>query len=830
LACHLYLTYQGLFRADPTELPKACSARRARDNSTFASAALPATALRAVPFAAMWLCCASGFVQAQNTVTVPVADPAVQLKNSPKLQESLPDDDKRQVPTFVMGDRITGRPDLDTVVEGHAELRRSGMFIRADRIDYYQPDDLAKARGSVVINREGNVYTGSEAQMKLDSTEGYLQDPTYQFLRNAGYGQGSRIDFLDDKKSVLRNATYTTCTRKPGPSWMPDWILKAAQINFDTDTDVGQAQDVQLRFKDIPILSLPAMSFPLSDARKSGWLPPTLNIDNTSGTEVVLPYYLNIAPNRDATLYTSLMTKRGLNFGTEFRYLEDNYSGNARFDFMPSDRLRDSKRWGLGATHSGQIKPGILAGAPLNLNLTLNRVSDNDYWRDFPRATSGLTSRLLAADGNVSWASGPLSLSLRALKWQTLQVPEAIITPPFDRLPQLTAVYNRPGWSGLGSPIDVTAELDTTRFRSQKELTGQPNGQRTFAALKASKSWTEPGYFLTPKLQLHASRYALESPLSNGESQAQRVVPTASLDGGLIFERSANFFGRNFLQTLEPRALLAYTPYRDQSALPNYDSGANDFNFSSIYNENSFVGNDRFADNNLMTLGLTSRLLDKDTGAEAVRLAFAQRVRFSDQKVTLPGGLPDTARFSDMLFGANVNWSPQWSTDAIVQYNPKTQLSERSTLSARYSPSNYRTLSAAYRFTREQNEQVDLGWQWPVNDLWGDKGKDLGAGAGQGEGRWYSVGRLNYNLRDKKIVDTVVGFEYDAGCWLGRVVLERLQTTNISANKRIFFQLEFVGFTRLGSNPLPSLRDNVPRYQYLRDKTFVVPSRYSTYD
>ena len=122
-----------------------------------------------------------------------------------------------------------------------------------------------------------------------------------------------------------------------------------------------------------------------------------------------------------------------------------------------------------------------------------------------------------------------------------------------------------------------------------------------------------------------------------------------------------------------------------------------------------------------------------------------------------------------------------------------------------------------------------MAWQWPLNDLWGDRGQDLGAGRGQGEGRWYSVGRLNYSLADRKLVDAVVGLEYDAGCWLGRIVLERLQTGLTSANQRIMFQLEFVGFSRLGSNPLKSLKDNIPRYQYLREQTSL-PSRFSNYD
>ena len=150
-------------------------------------------------------------------------------------------------------------------------------------------------------------------------------------------------------------------------------------------------------------------------------------------------------------------------------------------------------------------------------------------------------------------------------------------------------------------------------------------------------------------------------------------------------------------------------------------------------------------------------------------------------------------------------------------------------LGGRYTPGNYRTVSAAYRTQRGVSEQIDIGWQWPLNDLWGDYGKDKGAGAGLGAGRWYSVGRLNYSMQERKLIDTVVGLEYEADCWIGRIVLERLQSSSTTSNKRILFQLEFVGFTRLGSSPLQTLKQNIPRYQYLREQT-TVPSRFSQYD
>ncbi|HEX2545292.1 MAG TPA: LPS assembly protein LptD, partial [Ramlibacter sp.] len=251
---------------------------------------------------------------------------------------------------------------------------------------------------------------------------------------------------------------------------------------------------------------------------------------------------------------------------------------------------------------------------------------------------------------------------------------------------------------------------------------------------------------------------------------------------------------------------------------------------------------DRISDNNLLTVGATSRLLDPETGAEAAKFGIAQRIRFKDQLVTLPGVPPVSERLSDVLFGASVNLVPQWSVDATLQYNPKLRQSIRTVAGVRYSPRDYHVVTAAYRRRQGLSEQIEVGWQWPLNDLWGDFGEALAPGMGEGPGRWYGVGRLNVSLKDRRVVngvltdvkerrlvEGVLGLEYDGGCWLGRIVVEKFQTGPDTSSKRILFQLEFVGLSRLGSNALQSLKQNIPRYQYLRERV-TTPSRFSNYD
>jgi LPS-assembly protein len=800
-------------------------------------------------------------------------DAPLTLKRTPLLTETLTPADRGQMPSIVTGDRISGRPDLETVVEGNATLRRGAVSITADRLEYYQPDDRAKATGNVRVNQAGNVYEGPELQLKLETFEGFFNNVRYQFLVNEAHGEAKRIDFVDANVSIAREATYTTCRREDFPGWMPAWLLTATTMTTDTEENEGVAKNARLSFMGITTPPIPSVSFPLSNERKSGLLPPTIGIDNTNGIEIAQPYYWNIAPNRDATITPTIMSKRGINFSNEFRYLEKGYNGTIRFDLMGSDRLMgqrypdlgSTKRWGVWGTHHQDFDAKALGLDSLSANISINRVSDNDYWRDFTR-TPSLAQRQLPNDASLNWSKGDWSGIVRTLKYQNLQYDLSPIVPAYDKMPQITANYNKYDWHGF----DVSLNLDYTHFRVNTILPSQlgydatqqsqPDGDRAMAVASISRPFITPSSFVIPKLMLNAASYNYYLPQSsiptvtvngtqyvNGQvynpsslyffpTSSNRVVPTFSLDSGLTFERDANYFGRAFRQTLEPRAYYVYTPYRNQSMLPNYDSAANDFSFATIYTENAFSGGDRVSDTNALTLGVTSRLIDPATGVEAARFGIAQRLRFSDQKVTLPGGTPVTDRASDLLVGAQINWTPKWSLDTLVQYNPDTRKSERSAISARYNPEPYHNLSAAFRYqapstptATDGSKSIDVGWQWPINDLWGDKGKNLGPGKGQGGGRWYAVGRLNYSLQDKKLTDGVLGFEYDGCCWIGRVVLQRITTGQVTANTRIMFQLEFVGFSSIGSSPMQALRQNIQRYEPLRQPG-EAPSRFTNYD
>lgn len=719
--------------------------------------------------------------------------------------------------------QIRARPDVDVVAEGEALLRQGKIEIRADRLSYEQLGDLARGQGNVLVMRDGNRYSGPELQLQVLRFEGYFVNPTYFFSRTQAGGSAARIDFEGEDMAVVSGATYTSCPRDG--SGDPAWLLSADRVRMDFANNEGIAEGAVLRFYGVPILGAPVLSFPLTDARKSGWLPPTTNLDNKSGLQLSVPYYWNIAPNRDATLTPTVIAKRGVGLATEFRYLEPGYEGTLNLNVLSNDRLTGRSRGSLGLAHEGALFGDGFYKADLA------RVSDDDYWKDFPRETPGLTPRLLAADLKASKPLfGDWKTYARVLRWQLLQdTTNPIDEAPYDRLPQIGVR----GLQSLPLGLEVALETEFNHFTNPDGnlAPGRMTGSRVHALGSLSWPYVTPGWTLVPRLSVNAASYAIDQPLGSGEYAGRtnfgRAIPSFSLDSAWVLERDTTWSGRAMRQTLEPRLLYVKTPYTDQTGLPNFDSAGKDFNFDSIYTDNAFSGIDRVSDAHQVTAGVTTRILDAQTGAETLRLGVAQRILFADQRVT-PDGVPFTQRASDVLLLGSSSLSSKWKIDAGLQYSTDIQRTVRSILGMRYSPGPYRTLNAAYRLKRDTlnpatglsngdgSEQVELGWQWPLYGPTRNMDR-RSTPSNTCSGTWYSVGRANYSLRDSRITDAVLGLEYDAGCWIGRLVAKRLSTSQQDATTQLGFEIEFVGLSRLGTNPLKVLKDNIPGYRLLRE-------------
>ena len=723
------------------------------------------------------------------------------------------------LPLLLEADTLSGRPDLDLQAEGRVRLQRGGLKIGTEFLRYDAVADRVDARGAVRVDTErGDWFAGSELSLVLGRYEGWFLEPQYFFVRTNAGGRARRIDFLGPDRARLTGADYTSCTRDG--AGMPDWLMSTERVTLDFEANEGVAEGAVLRFLGVPILAAPVLSFPLSDDRKSGWLPPSINLDNKSGLELAVPWYWNIAPQRDATLTPIVYSRRGIGALAEVRYLEPRHRGEFEWHWLPFDRVTDAARYALHWRQRGTAF-GEGPGA-LHWRFDGLRASDDDYWKDFSRALRSFTPRLLPLDGAAerSLRLGGLegTAYARVTSWQVLQDtdPQARIVAPYHRAPQL-------GWRGTAQPreafggsTEFSVEAELNRFELPHNDAGsvaRTDGSRAHLLTQASYRWRTPGAWITPRVSLNAAAYHTDDPMSDGRRSASRTIPSFSVDGGLVFERPATWSDRALTQTLEPRVLYVNTPYRAQETLPLFDTAPKDFNPVSVFSDNAFSGIDRVSDAHQITAGVTTRLIDPASGVEALRLGLAQRYLLRDQRIT-PDGVPLTQRFSDLLLSGSAHLTERWTFDAALQYSPEIDRTTRSVLHARYSPGPFRTLSTTYRLTRGASEQLDFGWQWPLY-----RGTPAAERSGSTcRGTLYGVGRLNYSLKDSRITDSLAGLEYDAGCWIARVVAERISTGRTDANTRLMLQLELVGLSRLGTNPLGVLKDNIPGYMLLRDE------------
>lgn len=702
------------------------------------------------------------------------------LKDERKLATPVTEAEKKKGrPIFIAADRLEGHVEQEVEAIGKAELFTGDRFVSADRMKYHQNTDEVEAEGGVRLEQRGDILEGSRLKFNLANKTGQLNDPSYRLSDASSRGNANMVLFEGENQYRLRQATYTTC-----PAGDDDWFLQVDDLEIDHAKKTGTARKVKLTFKDTPILYTPWMNFSFSGQRKSGLLAPVYGYNRRTGLELTIPFYWNIAPNYDATFSTRAMSQRGIALNSEFRYLGANSNGNLLAEVLPSDLQTEQSRYRVSFGHSAALGKGFSS------RLDYNRVSDDAYFRDLGN-TMNLTSRvnllqqaLVAYDRNLG-DNGTLNITTRAQQFQTIQDPRATVVAPYKRLPQVTLSANKPDVFGA----DLSLISSYSNF-SHPTLT---SGQRVTFFPSISYPMRNAYGYITPKIGVHHTRYNLESFGTSQDTDPTRTLPIFSVDSGVVFDRKTEFGGEKFTQTIEPRLLYVYVPYRNQSFLPNFDSAKTDFSFAQMLSENRFSGSDRINDANQVTFALTSRLIEAGTGKERLRVAIGQQISFIDRRITLDA--PSTIdRRPDLVAAVTGFITPTITTDSSVQFDQSRLLSEvvRSGLS--YRPEPGKVVNFGYRFTRDVLHQVDASSQW----RWSE--------------RWQSVARLNYSLQEQRILEGLAGVEYNACCWSLRFVVQHLTLATQKTTTAAFVQLELNGLMQIGSNPLQVLQRSIPGY------------------
>ncbi len=786
-----------------------------------------------------------------NAILIPDRGAVTVLKLDDQLRVGRPISDNQAL-TFTSSDAIDGVVDRDMHLKGRAQIRRNGAVIKADEIKYDPDTDVADLLGNAQLIKGNTSFKGPKARFKVDAREGEMDAPTYELRDNRANGNAKKLTIETSDIFVFDQATYTTCT----PENL-DWYFSASRIEIDNEQKEMVGTNGVMHFFDVPIAYLPYFSVPTSNQRRSGILAPVAGYNSNNGVDVTQPYYVNIAPNRDLLILPRYMSERGLQLGTKYQFLDRQYAGTLGGDFMHDSKVgKDRWRydWQQRQSFTGDLLPGGLpAPGAWTGYANIARVSDSLYPTDFSQSIAGqVTSQFRQEVGTTKQLTDSLSnwnVSARALTFQTLQPdPTVTVQSPYNVLPNITAAYNNQltptvadksgKYLELPTGPKTTFSTDFTRFSYNiaGNLAATAPGvysQADRTVIKGAMALPQitPGYYITPKISFQANNYNATA-LTPGIAPAQGfAIPTISLDSGMAFERDAaelkGFFGRDMLLTMEPRAFYVYTPYQNQANTPLFDTADGGFGVTQIFSENNFIGNDRIADNNKLTGGLTSRMLEANTGAERASVTIAQRQDFTGQRVGLNGNIANPTTYSDTLGSGSVRLLGNFSADAFGQYNTQLNRFVQTTVGASWRPTPGRSLNFGYRnvwsppiqasamnnytgtSSATTTDQYNISGQWPIT-------------------REVSVlGRWGYDALTMKTLNTLAALEWMRDCWTLRAAYSQAVNTSQITTTQVLFQIEFRGFGSAGSNPVDIMKLNVPGYMPTTKP--IPPSTYENY-
>ncbi|MBB1127149.1 LPS-assembly protein LptD [Thiospirillum jenense] len=660
-------------------------------------------------------------------------------------------------------------------LNGDIQVTRGNQRIDAATLRWHRTTSELESDGKILFDMPGLRVIGQNARFNLDQDHGQISDAHYRFSGNVNLrGHAEKIVIHHPQLIQFDNLFHTAC--RPGDT---AWSLQARRMDIDRAQGRGIAHHARLRIKDVPILYTPYLSFPIDNRRQTGFLIPSIGSTDTTGIDLSLPYYLNLAPNVDATLTPRIMTERGLMLGGEMRYLTPFDRGLLNVEVIPEDRQYES-----GATWRGAIrmKQAGHFGQNWQTHLDYSVVSDDQYLEDFGNSLEVTSTRRLLQQGDLTYFARDWSLLMRAEAFQAIDPELSPTDRPYGRLPQLL-LTTRP--FTLASGLETRLEAEYDLFDHDHRV----HGQRI--AVQPQFNWPVVRSYghLIPSMRLSFADYVLNDVTPGQSDSPAYAIPSIDLDGKLIFERTITNQQHQWLQTLEPRLYYVYTPYEDQSDIPIFDSSELNFSFANLFRPNRFTGRDRIGDANQLTLGLTTRTLNQITGDEQFRLSVGQIYYFTDQRVQIagpaePGGSsPFAGEFAAHLFG-------HWNGRASFQWDADHEESvwQKRSIGLQYHHPNRQLLNIAYRFDTGNDattsyEDGDVSFRLPINP------------------KVEMVGRWLYSILHEQTMEAIAGVEYGSCCWRVRFVGRHFKNRpDSSGSHSVMLQVELAGLGKIGSS------------------------------
>lgn len=784
----------------------------------------------------------------------PVEDAVPVFEDMGKAATAGPvtDEQRSQLPTDIKGDAVSGIDGASTTINGNVALTRGDQFLGADHLTYDSNTEKYSAQGNVRYQDAGMRMVADSAEGDQAADSHTVRNVRYQLIERRGNGGAEQLE-LQGAQGALYDSTYSTC-----PPSQRAWELQADRIDVNTDEGFGTARNAVLRVGKFPVLYVPVFTFPIDDRRRTGLLYPVIGLNSRNGFDWRQPIYFNIAPNFDDTLEPRLMTNRGLMLSNEFRYLTPTGRGTLNLSYLPSDRLtsrerdEEDRRIAAGefpAENRREEDRGRLSfqgaqnlGQTWQARSSLNWISDPRYLDDFSSSIGNSSATYLRSSVGVYGRGRYWNGGLSADRPQLADYLIEEYRLPYSRLPRAFLFWDQP----LGNLFSVGATTEAVRFAhvsdeivstrladgSRTDLLRRPGGTRIDLKPYISVPLQGTSWFVTPTLAWRYTAYdigpdaairiasarAAAAAAEAGQpatsdtierfynERPTRSLPIASIDAGLFFDRDTSIGSKSFLQTLEPRLFYLNVPYRNQDALPLFDTSPLTFSYGQLFRDNRFTGADRQTDANQLTLAVTSRLIRQSDGNEKLALSLGQIRYFEDSRVGTSPTAPIVEQGqSSWVAEASYAINDRWSMNAAYQWDPKFGRKDLASFRTRYLVGDRGVVNFGYRYRRSTTniDQVDFSFLYPIS------------------GAWSIVGRYYYSLEDRQLLEAIGGVQWDSCCLAARVVTRRYVRRSGELNNQLQFELEFKGLGSAGADTERRLRRAILGYE--RDDLYLVP-------
>ena len=687
--------------------------------------------------------------------------------------------------TVITADRSRLTPDGLAELLGDVQIDQPGRSIAAERAWFDQDSGDFAVEGGVRADSNLFSFRADSMQGNTRREQATLGNVRYALFDINARGSASRIS-QQDALVHIDDGSYTTC-----PPDQRGWSLHARRIELNRDEGWGSARHITLRVRDVPALYLPWMTFPIDERRKTGLLFPNFSLTDDGGIDFSQPVYVNLHPQFDATLAPRHIQNRGNGFDSELRYLTGFGEGSFNYGLISNDRrFDDEDRVLANWRHEGQAGPWTLSS-------DVNYVSDDFYFKDLESGLDVRSRTNLPRQAEALYRGRTWQFLTRVQAWQTIDptLPDAEL--PYRRLPQF-ALTGQPQIHGplKGLWVSDFSRFDRTADLAPLNITGDRLHLQPALTLPLTRSW---GY-VEPRARLYYTRYDLEGVAPGNSETPERDLWGLSVDSGLFLERPFELGERQWQQTLEPRLFYSRIDHEEQDDLPDFDAGTLTFGYNSLFRENRFTGYDRIGDEEKVAVGLTSRLLDQQSGRETLRARVGQAYFFRDREVQIAGDPVDDRTWSPVVADATWYLNRYWQLFAETQWDSENDRREQNSLRVGYVDGERRVAHVGYRYRdRDDIAQTELAALWPVHR------------------NWSMIGRWLYDLEESRSLENLVGIEYRDCCWQLRLVSlrelsDRTGDGLLEADRRVFLQIQMLGLGGFSGRVESLLERSIPGY------------------